>query len=77
LFIAEVIRRYMKIVKKIEHNYKKGKVYNLADGCQIPREEYAKYFENTNEDILTEDGEWCAEDRCKKTVKVITILYAD
>ena len=68
----------MKLIKTIIKTFKKGEVYNLADDDHnIPKYDYTTYFENTDEDRLTDGGEWCAEDRCKKSFKVITKIYAN
>lgn len=66
--------KIMKLVKTETQTYKKGEVYNLADGeLNLPKLEYNKYFEGA-EDI---EGEWMAMDRCKKTFKVVTKIYAN
>lgn len=68
----------MKLIKTLTETYKKGNIYNLADGIDlIPKLEYADYFENSDEDALTEGGEWCAEDKCKKSFKIVTKIYAN
>jgi len=65
-----------KLIKEIKESYTKGKVYNLADGDDlIPKLLYTNYFENTDESYLTEDGEWMAEDRCKKSVTFVLRVY--
>ena len=68
----------MKLITTITQIYKKGEIYNLAEADHnIPKYEYTKYFENSDEDRLTKNGEWCAEDRCKKTFKVVTKIYTN
>jgi hypothetical protein len=65
-----------KLVKTIKQSFKKGVIYNLADGEDIiPKLEYRKYFANSDEDILTEHGEWCAEDLCIKSVTIELKIY--
>lgn len=67
----------MKLEKTIILQFKKGKIYNLAENDPlIPKEEYSKYFQNTDEAYLTDDGEWMAEDLCIKSVKVEVKLYS-
>ena len=61
-----------KLIKTITETYKKDKIYNLADGHQIPREYYSDYFENSDDDF---GGEWAAEDKCIKTVTVVSKIY--
>tara|TARA_R110000744_G_C19029480_1_gene525225 strand:+ start:357 stop:560 length:204 start_codon:yes stop_codon:yes gene_type:complete len=66
----------MKLVKTETQTYKKGQVYNLADGgLNLPKNEYTNYF-GTGEDEELE-GEWMAMDKCKKTFKVVTKIYAN
>lgn len=67
-----------KLVKIIRRTYKKGEVYNFADGDDlIPKYLYRDYFENSDETRLTEDGEWMAEDRCKKSLTIVVKIYED
>ena len=68
----------MKLIKTLTQTFKKGEIYNLADSDDlIPKHEYTTYFENSDEDTLTDGGEWCAEDKCKKSFKVVTKIYAN
>jgi hypothetical protein len=65
----------MKLVKTQTQTFKKDETYNMADGdLNLPKGEYTKYFECTDDDL---DGEWMAMDRCKKTFKVVTKIYAN
>lgn len=62
-----------KLVKTLTQTFKKGEVYNFADGDELlPKHEYTHYFENSDEDF---GGEWKAEDKCKKSVKVVVKIY--
>jgi len=62
-----------KLVKTIIQEYKKGEIYNLADGdINLPKYDYTVYFENSDEEL---EGEWMAMDKCKKSFKVITKIY--
>lgn len=68
----------MKLVKTLTRSFEKGEIYNTADVDDlIPRHEYGNYFENSDESFLREGGEWCAEDRCKKSFKIVAKIYAD
>lgn len=63
----------MKLVKTLEETYYEGQVYNLAEGDELlPKFEYINYFENSDEDF---GGETNAEDRCKKSCKVVVKIY--
>jgi hypothetical protein len=67
----------MRLVKTLTQTFKKGQIYNFAEGDDlIPKYEYKEYFENSDEGDLPEGGEWCAEDRCIKSFKIITKLYS-
>lgn len=62
-----------KLVKTEIQEFKKGETYNLAEGdMNLPKYEYFKYFENSDDEI---EGEWMAMDRCKKSFKVVTKIY--
>jgi hypothetical protein len=66
----------MKLVKTETQTYKKGKVYNLAEGdLNLPKNEYINYFGTEEDEEL--EGEWMAMDKCKKTFKVVTKIYAN
>lgn len=66
----------MKLETTVTEVFKKGEIYNLADGdLLLPKSEYSKYFENSDESSLTEGGEWMAEDRCIKSFKTILKIY--
>ena len=57
----------MKLIKTETQTFKKGEAYNMADGdLNLPKGEYTKYFECTDEDL---DGEWMAMDKCKKHLR--------
>jgi len=63
----------MKLVKTLEENFKRGQIYNFADGeTLLPKLEHCNYFENSDEDF---GGEWMAEDRCKKSVRIVVKIY--
>ena len=63
-----------KLVKTKTQEYKKGEIYNLADGdLNLPKHDYTTYFENNDDDEF--EGEWKAMDRCKKSFKVVTKIY--
>ncbi len=65
----------MKKVKQLQQTFKAGEVYHLAEGDELlPKYEYAEYFENSDEHF---GGERDAQDRCKKTVKVVVTIYEE
>ena len=78
IYWAVLKDKIMKLIKTLTQTFKKDEIYILADGDDlIPKHEYGTYFENTDEDTLTDGGEWRAEDRCKKSFKVVAKIYAD